>query len=101
MDSANLCRLRECTRVRWGGPGSLLNNQQERFPARRDQSQNKTTSLRLSSRLKGGGGGNRGDWSLAHSGKKKKKVYTYTFIHTGGGTYKYVRWGGGLESDKL
>ena len=32
---------------------------------------------------------------------KKKKVYTYTFIHTGGGTYKYVRWGGGLESDKL
>ena len=33
--------------------------------------------------------------------KKKKKVYTYTFIHTGGGTYKYVRWGGGLESGKL
>ena len=52
-----------------------------------------------------------GDWSLANSGKKKKKgqkeerekkrVYTYTFIHTGGGTYKYVRWGGGLESGKL
>ena len=42
----------------------------------------------------------RGDWSLANSGRKKK-VYTYTFIHTGGGTYKYVRWGGGLESGKL
>ena len=49
---------------------------------------------------KGKRGGKREDWSLAHSGKKKK-VYTYTFIHTGGGTYKYVRWGGGLESDKL
>lgn len=48
-------------------------------------------------------GGKRGDWSLAHSGRKKKKkrVYTYTFIHTGGGTSKYVRWGGGLESGKL
>jgi hypothetical protein len=33
--------------------------------------------------------------------KKKRRVYTYTFIHTGGGTYKYVRWGGGLESGKL
>jgi hypothetical protein len=49
-------------------------------------------------------GGKRGNWSLAHSGRKKKKkkrVYTYTFIHTGGGTSKYVRWGGGLESGKL
>jgi hypothetical protein len=33
--------------------------------------------------------------------RKKKRVYTHTFIHTGGGTYKYVRWGGGLESGKL
>jgi hypothetical protein len=33
--------------------------------------------------------------------EKKKRVYTYTFIHTGGGTYNYVRWGGGLESGKL
>ena len=33
--------------------------------------------------------------------EKKKRVYTYTFIHTSGGTHKYVRWGGGLESGKL
>jgi hypothetical protein len=53
---------------------------------------------------KGGGKKKGGDWSLAKLwGKKKKKgrIYTYTFIHTGGGTYKYVRWGGGLEPGKL
>ena len=38
------------------------------------------------------------DWSLANSGKKKS---IYILIYTYGGTYKYVRWGGGLESGKL
>jgi len=31
----------------------------------------------------------------------KKKVNTYILIYTYGGTYKYVRWEGGLESSKL
>jgi hypothetical protein len=31
----------------------------------------------------------------------KKKVYTYILIYTYGGTYMFVRWGGGLESGKL
>ena len=54
----------------------------------------------LGKKKKKGGGGETGG---LESGTlwKKKKVYTYTFIHTGGGTYKYVRWGGGLESGKL
>jgi hypothetical protein len=41
---------------------------------------------------------NKKDWSLANSGKKKS---IYILIYTYGGTYKYVRWGGGLESGKL
>ena len=59
-----------------------------------------TLGKKKNKKQKGGRKKKRGDWSLANSGKKKK-VYTYTFIHTGGGTYKYVRWGGGLESGKL
>ena len=31
----------------------------------------------------------------------KNKIYTYILIYTYGGTYKYVRWGRGLESSKL
>ena len=50
---------------------------------------------------KGGGGETGGLESGKLWEKKKRRVYTYTFIHTGGGTYKYVRWGGGLESGKL
>jgi hypothetical protein len=41
--------------------------------------------------------GRKKDWSLANSEKKS----IYIFIYTYGGTYKYVRWGGGLESGKL
>jgi hypothetical protein len=38
------------------------------------------------------------DGSLANSGEKKS---IYILIYTYGGAYKYVRWGGGLESGKL
>ena len=67
----------------------------------------------LGKKKKGGGkekkkgGGGTGVWQTLGKKKKKrtkrekKRVYTYTFIHTCGGTYKYVRWGGGLESGKL
>jgi hypothetical protein len=34
------------------------------------------------------------------AGKLKKKN-TYILTYTYGGTYKYVRWGGGLEFSKL
>jgi hypothetical protein len=50
---------------------------------------------------KGGKKGGLESGTLWEEKKKKKRVYTYTFIHTGGGTSKYVRWGGGLESGKL
>lgn len=50
---------------------------------------------------KGKKGGEKGGLESGTLWEKKKRVYTYTFIHTGGGTYKYVRWGGGLESGKL
>ena len=43
------------------------------------------------------------NWKGLESGKLwgEKKVYTYILIYTYGGTYKYVRWGEGLESNKL
>jgi hypothetical protein len=62
----------------------------------------------LGKKKKRGGGGENGGtgvWQTLEKKEKKrrekKRVYTYTFIHTCGGTYKYVRWGGGLESGKL
>jgi hypothetical protein len=50
-----------------------------------------------------------GVWqTLGKKGRKKagvwqtrKKNYTYILTYTYGGTYKYVRWGGGLEFSKL
>jgi hypothetical protein len=59
----------------------------------------KTRKKRGGGKKKRGGGLESG--KLWGKKKEKKRVYTYTFIHTGGGTYKYVRWGGGLESGKL
>ena len=59
----------------------------------------KKTRKKKGGKKKGGG---TGVWqTLGKKEGKKKRVYTYTFIHTCGGTYKYVRWGGGLESGKL